>query len=70
MNYNQKIIAAGNPNTPPAILKILAADSNGDSWIQRLITQNPNAPLETLQQLASHSDYYVRWQVTRNPNMS
>jgi len=57
---------AGNTNTSPEILTILARD---EYWnVRWRVAQNPNTPPEILTILAQDEYYYVRWRVAYNPN--
>jgi len=66
MNYQQKLAAAQNPNTPTKTLELLASDEY--SYVRYWVAQNPNTPTKTLEQLATDKDSYVRSWVARNPN--
>jgi len=66
MNYNQKVAAALNPNTPTKSLELLATDEN--PGVRGCVAQNPNTPKEILQLLATDKNYYVRYWAAKNPN--
>jgi len=66
MNYEQKINAAQNPNTPTKTLELLATDK--DFYVRCYVAQNPNTPTKTLELLATDKDFYVRCRVAQHPN--
>ena len=66
MNYQQKLAAAQNPNTPTKTLELLATD---EAWgVRYWVAQNPNTPTKTLELLASDEYSYVRYCVAQHPN--
>jgi hypothetical protein len=61
-----KWLVAGNPQTPPRLLALLARDAI-TTLLQR-IAENPRTPAVTLAELASHSESDVRAAVAENAN--
>ena len=57
---------ARNPNTPVAVLRELAKDS--DEFIRYEVAMNTNTPPEVLKELAKDKHRYVRVEVAINPN--
>ena len=57
---------AGNPNTPPETLTILARDKVWD--VRWRVAYNSNTPPETLTILARDEKWRVRYEVAENPN--
>ena len=55
---------AGNPATPPEVLKLLASDS----LVCRTVAGNRNTPIEILKTLAADRDPQIRYRVAGNPN--
>jgi hypothetical protein len=66
MNYEQKLDAAQDPNTPQEALQLLATDKDPD--VRSRVAGNPNTPQEALQLLATDKDPYVRYWVAKHPN--
>jgi 3-methyladenine DNA glycosylase AlkC len=66
MNYNQKLAAAQDLNTPIKTLELLATDKDSD--VRYCVANNPNTPIKTLELLATDEDDYVRHSVAQNPN--
>jgi hypothetical protein len=57
---------AGNLNTPPETLAVLAQDEN--SGVRWKVARNPNTPPETLELLATDKSWAVRSWVAYNRN--
>ena len=66
MNFQEKLEAAKNPNTPVSVLETLATDENCD--VRRRAASNPNTPASTLETLATDENYWVRHNAAMNPN--
>lgn len=62
---------AGNPKTPPQLLKILSKDNSGGYFpISAHVAGNPSTPLKVLEELYNSGEYWSLSQLATNPSSS